>query len=330
MDDYIDQDVLAKTVKLRVTSTDGRPVTYRPDLLPLLSQMLDEDDLMGLWKTGDTPDWYLTFAEQDVMYRFSTTSERTLRGGEKVQVISLNRREVKFRIHWYPLSYKLVLLEEFLSSRFGREVTLIRDKGQLKNGKMVFTGAVTGQMVCTEQQFRQIPYQATVYNAKVLIVCMGRPTLCLKCGELGHQRARCTNPPKRKTYAAAAARHSDDDNLSSEGPPHGSEVLETTRVEGPMEGSEVTGSGESAPPSTEVPTGGESARESAEVPTLQSSEGTRPSTEVLETDKEKGQKRNLDSDDEEGSSSAKEIKKEGITNFLPPFLAKGTICVDLD
>jgi len=36
---------------------------------------------------------------------------------------------------------------------------------------------------------------------------MGRQTVCLRCGEIGHQRSTCPMKPAKKSYAAATKNH---------------------------------------------------------------------------------------------------------------------------
>ena len=59
-------------------------------------------------------------------------------------------------------------------------------------------------MICSESQYENIPYRAHIHRRLVLITVMGRQTVCLRCGDMGHQRSTCPQKQARKSYAAVA------------------------------------------------------------------------------------------------------------------------------
>ena len=61
------------------------------------------------------------------------------------------------------------------------------------------TGTISGTMVCSESQYQSIPYRGHIHGS---ITVMGRQTVCLRCGDMGHQRSTCPHKPA-KSYAAA-------------------------------------------------------------------------------------------------------------------------------
>ena len=75
---------------------------------------------------------------------------------------------------------------------------------QNHDGVSMKTGTISGTMVCSESQFQSIPYRGHIHGRLVLITVMGRQTVCLRCGEKGHQRSTCPLKTTPKSYAAAA------------------------------------------------------------------------------------------------------------------------------
>ena len=65
------------------------------------------------------------------------------------------------------------------------------------------TGKISGTMISTENQFQSIPYRNTVCGRPVLLTVMGRASVCLRCGQVGHQRATCPQRDQPRSYAAA-------------------------------------------------------------------------------------------------------------------------------
>lgn len=51
----------------------------------------------------------------------------------------------------------------------------------------------------------------------VLITVMGRQTVCLRCGEIGHQRTTCPSRQARKLYAAATRGAEQEDDWTKVG-----------------------------------------------------------------------------------------------------------------
>ena len=74
---------------------------------------------------------------------------------------------------------------------------------QSYDGIKIKTGTMSGSMICNEQQYQNIPYKAIIGNRTVLITVVGRQSVCIKCGQKGHQRATCPDKTVRKSYTAA-------------------------------------------------------------------------------------------------------------------------------
>jgi hypothetical protein len=88
-----------------------------------------------------------------------------------------------------------------------------------EGGITLKTGSITGSMICTEREYQEIPYKGRIAGRTVLITVMGRQSVCLRCGEKGHQRATCplksmSNQPVRSYAAAARSDQNDDEEWS--------------------------------------------------------------------------------------------------------------------
>ena len=121
--------------------------------------------------------------------------------GTPVKLESLDRRRIRFRLHWFPLHIKGELVEKFMEDH-GNQVH-IKYETQNYDGISMKTGTIAGTMVCSESQYQNIPYRGSIHGRVVLITVMGRQTVCLRCGDIGHQRSTCPHKPQRISYAAA-------------------------------------------------------------------------------------------------------------------------------
>jgi len=173
-------------------------------------------EITALYKCGEGKDWYVTFTSPDVA---SGISDQTFTNssGTTVKIESLDRRRVRFRVHWFPFHMKGELVEDYMEL-YGDNVDLSYDT-QTYDGIQIKTGTMTGSMTCTEKQYNSLPYRANINGRVVLITVMGRQTVCLRCGEIGHQRATCPSRQTRKSYAAATrgAEQEDEDNWTQVG-----------------------------------------------------------------------------------------------------------------
>jgi hypothetical protein len=81
------------------------------------------------------------------------------------------------------------LVEEHMEE-YGSQIKLEYET-QNHDGVNMKTGTMSGTMVCSESQYQSIPYRGHIHGRLVLITVMGRQTVCLRCGEKGHQRSTC-------------------------------------------------------------------------------------------------------------------------------------------
>lgn len=323
MEDKYNRDVMSHT--LRATFLGGRRVVKRSQVVDAMEELIDVKELTAIYKTGQAADWYLTFKSTEEVSKFGAGGEHELRGERRVFLESIDNRTVKFRVHWYPLHMKMELVEEYMS-QFGQDVVL-SEEYETYGAVRVKTGVISGQMKSTETMFQAIPYKDRIFNRWVLITVLGRQTICLKCGEKGHQRAGCNSGKRPRDYADAT-RRGIDGNMSAE----------TTRGERAQPGSgglgsdedtqastqvQETTSGESTQPSADVPERGESAQLSDDVPMC--CEGAQLSADVQTVDDEdmveKTKKRSRDEDEDENrlsDGSGKKLVIDSEKTVTPP------------
>lgn len=100
----------------------------------------------------------------------------------------IDKRQVRFRVHWFLHHMKTTLVSEWLRN-YGTDIHLVETTEY--EGISLKTGTLSGTMKCTETQFLSIPYRGRVYNREVLITVQGRQSLFLRCNKYGHHRATC-------------------------------------------------------------------------------------------------------------------------------------------
>ena len=201
----MDKEILRSSVRLKFG--EGKYPGSRAAVLQEVKGKLPLDELVAVYKCGDGRDWYMTFTRVETAIRLSDETFRS-NSGVTVKIESLDRRRVRFRVHWFPFHMKGELVEEYMED-YGSQVK-IEYETQSHDGVSMKTGTISGTMVCSESQFQSIPYRGHIHGRLVLITVMGRQTVCLRCGEKGHQRSTCPLKTTQKSYAAAARGEQDD------------------------------------------------------------------------------------------------------------------------
>jgi hypothetical protein len=202
----MDKEILRSSVRLKFG--DGKYPGTRAAVLQEVKGKLPLDELVAVYKCGEGRDWYMTFTRVKTALRLSDETFRS-NSGVTVKIESLDWRRVRFRVHWFPFHMKGELVEEYMED-YGSQVK-IEYETQNHDGVSMKTGTISGTMVCSESQFQSIPYRRHIHDRLVLITVMGRQTVCLRCGEKGHQRSTCPLKTTQKSYAAAARGETQDD-----------------------------------------------------------------------------------------------------------------------
>ena len=208
MDAY-DKTTMAATLKLR--SNGSRPILTRVAVLEEIKAVIPVKELTSIYKCGDGRDWYVTFTSDSWVEELG---EKTVTGTNgDAYCERIDRRRVRFRIHWYPFHMKCEPVYQYMEE-FGSQVDMQYDTLVYEGGISLKTGSITGTMICTVREYQEISYKGRISGRTVLTV-MGRQSVCLRCGEKGHQRAICplkSNPPVR-SYAAAVRSNQDDEYI---------------------------------------------------------------------------------------------------------------------
>lgn len=215
MDDAYNTDAMGRTLRVRF---DGdRRVTTREKVLGEINEIVDVKDLEAIYKCGDGPAWYLCFKTSDTVDRLGDKERYDGHDGMKIKVERIDRRKIKFRVHWFPLHMNLELVSQFMS-RIGKNV-VVRHEEQTYGALRLKTGAIAGEMVVSAKEYEDIPYKTMIYNRTVLITVLGRTVKCLKCDAYGHHGFTCPqNSRSGVTSYAGAARSRNEEDLEN-GPP---------------------------------------------------------------------------------------------------------------
>ena len=201
------------TLKVKI----NQPVSNRSELLKLLNDNFEElsiyTSITAVYKCSDySRDWYITFKSADTVDVFCTSEGRKdTRGGFEFVFDRLDRRTVHIRVHWFPMHYSSDPVKTYLE-RFGTVRKFDYDTQLLENGVNIQTGVICAEILSTESQYQQIPYTFSIEGKKVLVTVLGRPSMCLKCNQIGHSRAKCprkVSEGRGRTYADAAANNTD-------------------------------------------------------------------------------------------------------------------------
>ena len=194
----MDKEILRSSVRLKFGA--GKYPGTRAAVLQEVKEKLPLDEVEAVYKCGEGRDLYITFTKAETAIRLSDETF-TSNSGTTVRIESLDRRRVRFRVHWFPFHMKGELVEEYMEE-YGSQIKLEYET-QNHDGVNMKTGTMSGTMVCSESQYQSIPYRGHIHGSLVLITVMGRKTVCLRCGDMGHQRSTCPLKAAKKSYAAA-------------------------------------------------------------------------------------------------------------------------------
>ena len=196
----MDKEILQSSVRLKFGT--GKYPGMRTAVLQEVKDSLPLAEVEDVYKCGEGRDWYFTFTSARTANRLSDETFLST-SGTPVKIESLDRRRIRFRIHWFPFHMKGDLVEEFMEE-YGSQVQ-IEYELQNVDGISMKTGTIAETMICSESQYQSLPYNGNIHGRVVLMTVMGRQTVCLRCGDIGHQRSTCPHkPPPTKSYAAAA------------------------------------------------------------------------------------------------------------------------------
>ncbi|CAG2220243.1 unnamed protein product [Mytilus edulis] len=223
---------MRRTVKARFFHGERR-INTRERVLKEVGEIFDISELHAIYKCGEGHEWYLKFRNETIPGKIGHGNAVDGIEGMKIRFDRLDKRKVKFRVHWFPMHMNLSLVESHFET-LGSNVNVCYED-QAYGTLRLQTGAISGEMVVTEDQFHEIPYRATILGNPVLITVLGRRSKCFKCGSFGHQRATCPAGGKQssvqqRSYTGAVSGHNQED--ATEVPEAEAEVVEKTTENG--------------------------------------------------------------------------------------------------
>ena len=153
---HYDRDVMRRTVKARFFHGERR-INTRERALKEVGEIFDISELHAIYKCGEGHEWYLKFRNETIPGKIGHGNAVDGIEGMKIRFDRLDKRKVKFRVHWFPMHMNLSLVESHFET-LGSNVNVCYED-QAYGTLRLQTGAISGEMVVTEDQFHEIPYR---------------------------------------------------------------------------------------------------------------------------------------------------------------------------
>jgi hypothetical protein len=117
-------------------------------------------------------------------------------GNKRLNIISLDKQIVYFRLHWLPASESIV--EIF--SEYGNILEMNNESDNYSvNNIKIRNGICTIMVEVTEIQRREFPHLIEFEcGNSCLVTGGGRPSLCLQCKHIGHIKRNCPSVFRRQ------------------------------------------------------------------------------------------------------------------------------------
>lgn len=205
-------DVMQRTLRVQFGGSVFN-VNKMEDVVELFSPLVNPAEYEAVYKCGEGKEWYIQFRSEDPVLRLGDSGTLSLQDGVNVTITRIDRRKIDFRIHWYPLFMNTAVLFQFMNS-IGRQCRMDRMTKNVK-GVEIQSGVLQGSMIVSEKEYSRIPYRQVIHGREVLITINGRQPKCLKCGEYGHNRSKCTKRGQgnrnsdKQSYAGAVRNDSE-------------------------------------------------------------------------------------------------------------------------
>ena len=298
---YVNTERLNKTVQL-VPKYGSKSTSYGELLNALEDLGVPPDEVEGIYKVSSTDNSY------SVQLRFEDTLEAIVAkqefkvGGTHFDIMKLTEQIVTLRVHWLPLYFDNVILEEIFSE-YGQVIDIKMMK--TAHAKLVAQNGSREIRLKTDEFKKQtIPHLVKFKSGRSILVTMaGRPPYCLKCGNVGHVRARCVT--RRAEYASVVQQRVVGSSADTAAPPAPMGVSMAAS-------DEPAGTSDAPLPSN---AGSEDSGSGGRDPPGQPSDLQQQEQQEMDLDPEKGQKRGRES--QEGAS---EMPSESHSTGLGPWI----------
>jgi len=146
----------------------------------------------------------------------------------KFLLTCLGKQIINVRVHWLPAFAPSTLVTNIMTE-YGK-VLKVSDGFVEIEGVQVKSGVRNVMLEVSESQRLAVPHIITFNcGTQVLLTFPGRPSMCLRCHQLGHIRRDC--PVGARRYAAAASKHHNGEQSTI--------VLPTTTDDQPISGQTI-------------------------------------------------------------------------------------------
>lgn len=162
MENY-DTEAMSSTLRIRFENGISNQTREA-----LIREIRSELTVKALVREGR--EWYLTFDNTDIVDRHGDTTIESSTG-TTFSLERIDKRRVKFRIHWYPFHMKPEPVFH-LMNKYGTDVKMNYDTNNYEGISLK-----PGAMFCTESEVQDLPYRGIIANKRVPITVVGRVNL---------------------------------------------------------------------------------------------------------------------------------------------------------
>jgi hypothetical protein len=99
-------------------------ILTRSAVVSEIKEVLPVQELTAIYKCSDGREWYLTFSSESLVDEYG---DRTVTGASsEVHCERIDKRRVRFRIHWYPFHMKCEPAQDYMAE-LGSQVVMEYD-----------------------------------------------------------------------------------------------------------------------------------------------------------------------------------------------------------
>ncbi|XP_060082152.1 uncharacterized protein LOC132561440 [Ylistrum balloti] len=251
--DFIDVDVLKKSVRMFVTGPRKHSVTRFEIVKCLLASGLPGEEIVSVFRCEAPNTWFVTLRSEVHVDRVVE------KGPMKETYFSLvpercDQRRLSIRVQWLPSWISDDAIAEHFDGHYGKVVHVSRETTTIGEVRLE-TGTRVLTLVIREGDQDLIPYRSRMFGKVALIIVPGRPPICLRCQQVGHVRSQCPGRPEQTTRMSYAAKVSQSTaavpemtlpSAAADSPPAPEEVVSTEPPQRPTQDTASPSSGGSS------------------------------------------------------------------------------------
>jgi hypothetical protein len=192
--DFVDHELESSTVRFTLFGKGAAALKRHQFLSTLEGRLMDlgceSKEVLSMWK-GESPfDSFVSFKER--MTRNLVKDKLSHFKIGSISVIAAEPYDVikEVRVHWVPAFVKNDLFVRYFEAR---EFVVLAHDVEMDPYDKIGNGVRTFRMKAQKCTWEDLPHVVDFYQYgfKTLFKVPGREPLCLKCKEIGHQRADC-------------------------------------------------------------------------------------------------------------------------------------------